>query len=133
MHETFPLPRLDEPLTAGFWSAAQSSRLVMPRLPDGTWHWYPKTTDVEWVEMSGRGTVFSWTEVHQVFLPAFASEVPYLTGLVTLEEDPSLRLATRFVDCDSVEIGQPVEVTFRAMRYPTVDAEVLAPYFTPAG
>lgn len=132
MHETFPLPRLDEPLTGPFWEAAQAGRLVMPRAADGGgWQWYPKTTDVSWVEVSGRGTVFSWTEVHQVFLPAFAGDVPFLTGLVTLEEDPSLRLATRFVDCPSISIGQAVEVTFRAMRYPTVDAEVVAPYFRP--
>lgn len=130
MHETFPLPRLDEPLTAPFWSAAQSSRLVMPRDADG-WQWYPKTTDLEWVEVSGRGTVFSWSEVHQVFLPAFAGDVPFLTGLVTLDEDPSLRLATRFVDCSTISIGQVVEVAFRSMRYPTADAEVVAPYFRP--
>jgi uncharacterized OB-fold protein len=130
MHETFPLPRLDEPLTATFWTAAQRSQLVMPRNGAG-WQWYPKTTEVEWVEVSGRGTVFSWSEVHQVFLPAFADDVPFLTGLVTLDEDPSLRLVTRFVDCTAIEIGQAVEVTFRPMRYPTVDAEVMAPYFRP--
>lgn len=131
MHDTFPLPRLDEELTGPFWQAAQESRLVLPR-KDGAFHWYPKEPGLEWVEVSGRGTVFSWSEVHQVFLPAFADQVPYLTGLVALEEDESVRLATRFVDCVSVEIGQPVEVTFRPMRYSTVpDTEVLAPFFRP--
>jgi uncharacterized OB-fold protein len=132
MRPEFPLPDLAEPLTGPFWAHAQRSVLALPRKPDGSWHWYPKTTDVEWVPVSGRGTVFSWTEVHQVFLPAFADDVPYLTGLVALEEDPSLRLATRFVDCDSIAIGDAVEVTFRPLRFPTVEGEVLTPCFRPA-
>ena len=131
MRDEFPLPDLTEPLTGPFWEHAQRGVLAIPKTPDGAWHWYPKTTDVEWFPVSGRGTVFSWTEVHQVFLPAFADQVPYLTGVVALDEDPSIRLATRFVDCDSIEIGQAVEVTFRPMRFSTVDGEVQAPFFTP--
>jgi uncharacterized OB-fold protein len=132
MRDEFPLPDLTEPLTGPFWEHAARGVLAIPRTPDGRWQWYPKSADVEWVPVSGRGQVFSWTEVHQVFLPAFADQVPYLTGLVALEEDPSIRLATRFVDCDAVEIGQPVEVTFRRMRFSTVAGEVQAPLFRPA-
>lgn len=131
MRAEFPLPDLSEPLTGPFWEHAQRGVLALPKTADGSFHWYPKTTDVEWVPVSGRGTVFSWSEVHQVFLPAYADDVPFLTGLVALEEDPSVRLATRFVDCDSIEIGQAVEVTFRALRFPTVDGEVQAPFFRP--
>lgn len=131
MRAEFPLPDLAEPLTAPFWEHAGRGVLAIPRLADGSWHWYPKTTEVEWVPVSGRGTVFSWTEVHQVFLAAYAEQVPFLTGLVALEEDPAVRLATRFVDCDTIEIGQAVEVTFRPLRFPTVDGEVQAPFFRP--
>ena len=131
MRPEFPLPDLDETLTGPFWEHAARGVLALPRTADGSWHWYPKTTDVEWVPVSGRGTVFSWTEVHQVFLPAYAEQVPFLTGLVALEEDPSVRLATRFVDCDTIEIGQAVEVTFRPLTFPTVDGEVQAPFFRP--
>ena len=131
MRAEFPLPDLDEPLTGPFWRHAADGVLAIPQLPDGSWHWYPKTTEVEWVPVSGRGTVFSWTEVHQVFLPAYAEDVPFLTGLVALEEDPSIRLATRFVDCDTIAIGQPVEVTFRPLTFPTVSGEVQAPFFRP--
>ena len=131
MREEFPLPDLAEPLTGPFWEHAAKGVLAIPRTADGRWHWYPKSLDVEWVPVSGRGTVFSWTEVHQVFLPAFADQVPYLTGLVALEEDPSVRLATRFVDCDSIAIGDAVEVTFRPLRFSTVEGEVRAPFFRP--
>ena len=131
MRPEFPLPDLTEPLTGPFWEHAGRGVLALPRTAEGAWHWYPKTADVEWVPVSGRGTVFSWTEVHQVFLPAYAEQVPFLTGLVALEEDPSVRLATRFVDCDTIEIGQAVEVTFRPLTFPTVDGEVQAPFFRP--
>ena len=131
MRPEVPLPDLTESLTGPFWEHAARGVLALPRKDDGSWHWYPKTADVEWVPVSGRGTVFSWTEVHQVFLPAYAEQVPFLTGLVALEEDPSVRLATRFVDCDTIEIGQPVEVTFRPLTFPTVDGEVQAPFFRP--
>lgn len=132
MRAEFPLPDLTEPLTGPFWEHAARGVLAIPKKKaDGSFHWYPKTTDVEWVPVSGRGTVFSWSEVHQVFLPAYADQVPFLTGLVALDEDPSVRLATRFVDCDAIEIGQAVEVTFRPLRFPTVDGEVQAPFFRP--
>lgn len=132
MRDEFPLPDPTEPLTRGFWEAAGKGVLAMPRTADGDWQWYPKTTEVTWVPVSGRATVFSWTKVHQVFLPAFADQVPYLTGLVELEEDPSIRLATRFVDCDEIEIGEPVEVVFRPMKFTTVPAaKVRAPFFRP--
>ena len=128
----FPLPDLDEPLCGPFWRHAADGVLAMPQRADGSWAWYPKEEGLTWVPVSGRGTVFSWSEVHQVFLPAFAADVPYLTGLVVLDEDPSLRVATRFVDCDSIEIGQPVEVVFRDLSFPTVEGTVRAPFFRPA-
>lgn len=132
MRGGFPLPDLDEPITGPFWQHARQGVLAIPRRADGTFAWYPKEEGLEWVPVSGRGTVFAWSEVHQVFLPAYAEQVPFLTGLVALEEDPSVRLATRFVDCDSIEIGQPVEVVFRDLTFPDVDGSVRAPFFRPA-
>ena len=132
MRDDFPLPDVDWPLLRGFWSNAADGVLAMPRTSDGACQWYPKTEDVEWVPVSGRGTVFSWTEVYQVFLPAFADQVPYLTGLVSLDDAPQIRLATRFVDCDTIEIGDKVEVVFRPLTFSTVAGEVQAPFFRPA-
>ena len=41
----------------------------------------------EWVQASGKGTVFSWIVVrHPVPKDIYASEVPYAVALVTLEE-----------------------------------------------
>ena len=39
---------------------------------------------LEWVESSGRGTVYSYTRVHRPPRPAF--EVPYVVAIVELDE-----------------------------------------------
>lgn len=40
----------------------------------------------DWVPMSGRGTVYSYTEVRHAVQPAFRAYVPYLALLVELDE-----------------------------------------------
>jgi uncharacterized protein len=40
----------------------------------------------EWVPVSGRGTVYSYTEVRHPVQPAFRTHVPYLALLVELDE-----------------------------------------------
>jgi uncharacterized OB-fold protein len=40
----------------------------------------------EWVPVSGRGTVYSYTEVRHAVQPAFRAHVPYLALLVELDE-----------------------------------------------
>ena len=129
MRAEFPLPDLAEPLTGAFWRHAQDGVLAIPQTADGRWHWYPKTEDVTWVPVSGRGTVFSFSEVHQTFLPHYADDLPFVVGLVELEESAEVRLATRFTA--PVEIGHPVVVDFRPLRFAGVEGEVLAPFFSP--
>lgn len=64
--------------------------------------------------MSGRGTVVSYTVVHE---PAkgFESLKPYVLAIVELKE--GCRLTTTLIDCDreEVEVGMPVEATFRKL------------------
>ena len=59
--------------TAPFWEAARGHRLVAPRcmtcgafrLPPAPFCWRCRAQDVEWVELSGRGTVYSFTVTRQ--------------------------------------------------------------------
>ena len=135
----FPLPDTDWAPTAPFWAAAGEGRLSLPRC-DACERlvWYPADTchrcgagEHTWVDLSGRGTLFSWVVVHQQFLPQY--EPPFVTGLVAVDEDPAARLATRLVDCDPADltIDQPVEVVFGPLRFPDVDGEVTAPFWRP--
>jgi uncharacterized OB-fold protein len=55
---------------------------------------------VEWVELSGRGRLYSQTVIHAV-PAAFASEAPIRNGIVDLEE--GLRVAGRIVGEPSLD------------------------------
>ena len=82
-----------------------------------------------------RGTLFSWAVVRRAFLPAFEDKVPFVTALVALNEDPSIRIPTYMVDTepDALRADQPVVVVFRPLSFATVpDRSVVVPMFAPA-
>jgi uncharacterized OB-fold protein len=61
--------------------------------------------------------------------------VPFVTALVSLEEDPEVRVVSYIADCDPdvLEADLPVEAVFRQLRFPTVpDRSVPVPMFVPA-
>jgi len=79
--------------------------------------------------------VFTWAVVRRAFLPAFEERVPFVTALVSLEEDPRVRLVSYVVDCapEALAADLPVEAVFRPLRFPTVpDKSVTVPMFVPA-
>jgi uncharacterized OB-fold protein len=114
-----PLPTPD-PLTAGFWDAARERRLVVQRCDScGTLRHYPQpmcanchSMDWTWTELSGRGTVYTFTVTHQVFHPAWADRVPYAVATIELDEGVRLVSDLPAEDVDDVAIGSPVEVFF---------------------
>ncbi len=86
---------------------------------------YCRSTDVEVVDVSGRGTVVGCTvNVHQ-WLPAMAP--PYSIAIVALDEDDRVRLTTNVVGCDpaDVHVGMRVAVQFEQQ------ADVWFPLFAP--
>lgn len=117
-----------------FWDAAGEHRLLIQRCTDtGRYFFYPRpfdpetwSTNVEWVEASGRATLYTYSVVHQNDLPPFDERVPYVAAVVELDEGP--RMMTNVVDCDhdALEIGMELEVTFREL-----DDDVTAPVFRP--
>jgi uncharacterized protein len=105
-----------------FWDATANGRLLLPRCTACA-HviWFPRpfcpecgSLEVEWVEASGRGTVYSFTVNRrgQADLPAYREAGVYVLAYVELEEGP--RVMTNIVECDpdQVKIGQRVEVVF---------------------
>lgn len=111
---------LDPPEDAGpFLDAAREGRLVIQRCTScGEHQFYPRKLcvrcggDVEWVQASGRGTVHTFTVIHQQGMPGWRDEVPYVAAIVDLDE--GVRMTTNVVGCapSDVRIGLPVEVTF---------------------
>src|SRR5262245_2241462 len=141
MHPDFPLPDVHWQPTREFWAAAGRRALSIPRCAAcARWVWYPATPcrfcgggTLEWSEVSGRGRLFSWSVVRHAWIPQVADRLPFVTGLIALEEDPAVRLVTCVVDCvpEALRCDMPVRVVFRSLRYPGVEREVLAPMFAP--
>jgi uncharacterized OB-fold protein len=101
-----------------FWAAAAERRLVLQRCTTcQRFHHPPRpmcpfclSIEHEWVEATGRGTVYSYSILHHPQNPAF--DYPIVAALVELDE--GVRLVTNLVEIApaDVTIGMPVEVTF---------------------
>jgi len=105
--------------TAPFWDACAGGRLVLPRCD--RCHelvWYPRrfcpfcaSTSLSWVELSGRGTIYSATVIRQGQGP-YRGVGPYCLAYVELDEGPRMLTNIVGVDPTRVEIGQRVRVQF---------------------
>lgn len=120
--------------TEGFFAAALENRLVVRacracgkvlHLPRsyckgcGSW-------DVEWRDVAGTATVYSWTVVtHQVH-PAYPT--PYTVVLVELDDAPAARLVGYLPGTPALRPGQPMKVEFETLH----DGSVI-PQWVPTG
>jgi hypothetical protein len=113
-----PLPQPD-PDTAFFWEGAARRKLLILRCEAcGRYVHYPRpacnacgATTLTPTEVSGRGSVYSFTVTHRS-VPGY--EVPFAVVLVELEEQEGLRMVSQVTDVepDMIRIGMPVEVHF---------------------
>jgi uncharacterized OB-fold protein len=83
-------------------------------------------TGAAWVAVSGRGEVYSFNIMHQVYHPGFATEVPYAVVVVKLDE--GVKFVSNLVGVKPADIkcGMPVEVTFEKLS-----DQVMLPKFRP--
>ncbi len=118
-----PIPTIT-PDMQPFYAAAKHRQLVVqrcrscgtPRFPARTICSHCLSQEVEWVPVSGRGEVYSFNVMHQVYHPGFASEVPYAVVVVKLEEGVKLISNLRGVRPDAIRIGMPVQVVFEDLN-----------------
>lgn len=129
-----PIPTIT-PELAPFYEGARRGELVLQRCRTcGTYRFPPRelcsqclSRETEWKPVSGRGEIFSYNVMHQVYHPGFAAEVPYAVVLVKLEEGPKITSNLVGVPLSQVRIGMPVRVTFER-----VSDEVTLPKFVAA-
>ena len=106
-----------------FWDAAKEHRLVFQRCSlCGTNVFYPRDVcpgpqcfgvgTLEWVESSGKGSVYSFTVSYQPAHPAFRDDVPYMLAIIELEEGWRMNSNIINVDANDVKVGMPVEVVW---------------------
>ncbi len=130
---TKPLPHPNE-VSQPFWDAAKRHELQIQRCNAcGTYIFYPReacpeclATDLIWIPVSGKGTLYSYTIAQAPTHPAFADDVPYVIAIIELEEGP--HLTTNLVGCpiEDVTIGMPVVASFE-----DVSAEMTLVKFRP--
>jgi len=128
-----PLPQIT-PEMAPFWEAARRQELVVQRCRGCGAYRFPAreicsrclSREAAWERVSGRGAVFSFAVMHQVYHPGFADAVPYAIVVVELAE--GARMLSNLVDCpvERIEIGMPVEAVFEPLT-----PEVTLPKFRP--
>ncbi len=114
-----PLPRIT-PDSQPFWDGCKAHRLMLPycrdcqtpHLPAGPVCPFCFSDRLEWREASGRGTISTWTVVHQPWFAAFRDDIPYNVVQIELEEGP--RLTTSIVGAanTALRVGLAVRVTF---------------------
>ncbi|MCK5890263.1 OB-fold domain-containing protein [Aeromicrobium sp.] len=101
---------------AGFEEASSRGRLVVRRC-DACLHlqWPPRSAcqsclggGFDWVEIGGRGHIYTWTEVHRSSLEDFAGSVPYIVCIVEMDESPDLRMLGLLEGGTVPSIGVPV-------------------------
>ena len=129
-----PVPIPDE-VSKTFWQGCRRQELLLQKCCNcGQSQFYPRpicincmSGNLEWVSSSGRGTVYSFTVVHQNVMPGFAQEVPYVFAIIELAE--GVRLSTNIEGCApaDVHIGMPVVVVFEP-----ISPEVSLPKFRPS-
>ncbi|GAB4064037.1 OB-fold domain-containing protein [Ancylobacter sonchi] len=102
-----------------FWEGARAGKLMIQRCPvTGRHQWYPRAHSLhasgavpDWVEASGRGTVFSFSTIHR----GGQGDAPYVCALVMLEEDVLMLTRLEGIAADAIRVGMPVEVAFGAI------------------
>ncbi len=134
MEYTKPLP-CPNPDNKPFWDACKNHQLKFQKCQGcGHLRWpaaliCPKchSEESEWIEVSGRGKVYTYAVYRQAFHPGFEKDLPYVTASIELEEGP--RLLSNVVNCppEKVYCEMPVKVT-----WDEISGEVSLPKFEPS-
>lgn len=129
-----PLPLVNDD-TASFWEGGVDGRLHIHRCRAcRTWFHPPAPVCPECLSLdvgpeppSGRATVEAYSINVQPWAPGMV--VPYVVGVVSLDDAPGVQLTTRFVDIDpsAMAVGLAMEVVFEHVE------DVYLPLFRPVG
>lgn len=114
-----PLPR-PTPVTRPFWAGLAEGKVRIQRCDDcAAWVFYPRSRcnsclsdRLSWHEVSGEGTLYTFTIARQPTAPHFADETPQRIAVVELDE--GVRLTTNLVNVDDsdIRVGMRVKPWF---------------------
>ena len=109
--------------TEPFWQATARHELQLPRcgecgqfrMPPGPFCPACQSSAVEWVELAGTGTVYSFTIITNPPFPEAVEHLPYVPAIVEIDGAPGARIVSAIVDApiDQVEIGSRVALVWQ--------------------
>ncbi len=83
------------------------------------WIYYPRTCcprclspELEWQQISGTGTLYSFTIARRPTAPFWADELPQLIAMVELDEGPRLTSTLCNVEEDAIRVGMRLQPVF---------------------
>jgi hypothetical protein len=130
-----PMPE-PTPVTKPFWDGLREHKVKIQYSPSAeAYIFYPRilapgtlADDLEWREVSGAGTLYTFTVADRPTAPPWADALPQFLAIVELDEGP--RLSTELVnaDPDALRVGMRVKAVFN--DYPEHDITLLR--FAPA-
>lgn len=114
-----PLPIVEE-LNRPYWDAAREGRLLLQHCTTcGLFQFYPRPSclrcssgDLEWKGASGNGRLHTFSVVQRTADRAFADDVPYVFGVVELEEGPRVTVNVVDTPLDQLRCDLPVRMVF---------------------
>jgi uncharacterized OB-fold protein len=105
--------------TEPFWQAAAERRLIVPRCAQCKTYRFPPSArcpachseEVDWEEVSGQGTIYTFTVLYGGVPQSLNDYVPYAVVAVALNDVP-VRIVANYVGetPEEVKVGLPVEV-----------------------
>lgn len=115
-----PITPVPTPTSQPFWDGLADGRVLIQRcLQCDTWVYYPRarcshclSDSLEWTEVSGEGTVYTFTVARQPTTPAFAEVVDPVIAVVELDEGVRVTTSLEGVDPTDVRVGIRVRPVF---------------------
>ena len=125
--DAMPAPMVDHH-TLPFWEACGEQRLTVQRCKNCGHAQHPPSpicsecrhNEFEQVELTGKGTLYTFTAVHQPV--TYQEKLPFIIALIELDMSGTncsngIRMMTNIVDADEsqLQIGQAVELAWEKM------------------
>jgi hypothetical protein len=133
MEKPMPVPT---PTTQPFWDGLRQHKVLLQYSPStDRWVFYPRvlaprtlSDDLEWREVSGGGTLYTYTVARRPTAPPWADAVPQLLAVVELDEGPRISTELVNVEPEQIKIGMRVRPVFADGR----DEAVTLLHYEPA-
>ncbi|MDT5224757.1 MAG: uncharacterized protein QOG19_2164 [Mycobacterium sp.] len=119
MSDQRPLPE-PTPVSQPFWDALREHRILIQYSPSaGKYVFYPRTLapgtladDLEWREIDGAGTLYTYTVARRPTGPPWSDQVPQLLAVVEWDAGPRVSTELVEVEPEDIRIGMRVAPVF---------------------